>query len=120
MAMPAFLLLSISFLDFIPFSINLKNQLLLITKDLVPNSYSNKFANDLIATLLKKKITLFSFIFPIILFYSSNAMLGIIKCFNFSIKENRGNFLYHRLKAIILTFFFSTFIYYSTILYIRN
>ncbi len=103
MAIPALLLLFIAITPYLPQDYNIKNHLLNFLKDITPNSSTHKFISTLIINLSKKKMGLISLLFPVVLFYSSNAMYGIIRSFNISINENKTYLFYSRVKAIFLT-----------------
>ena len=103
MAIPALLLLFIAFTPFLPEDYSLNNHLLKFLKDITPNSSTYKFISNLINNLSKKKFGLISLLFPVVLFYSSNAIYGIIRSFNISINESKTFMFHNRLKAIYLT-----------------
>jgi membrane protein len=72
-------------------------------KDLTPNSNTYKLINTLINDLLKKHVGIFSFGFILVLFYASNATMGIIRTFDNYISEKKAYFLHRRWRAIRLT-----------------
>ncbi|MFX4424011.1 hypothetical protein ABTA75_19235, partial [Acinetobacter baumannii] len=53
--------------------------------------------------LLKKQVGVFSFGFLLLMFYSSNATMGIIRTFDKSISENKTYFLHKRFRSLRLT-----------------
>jgi len=52
---------------------------------------------------LVKHVGIFSFGFLLLIFYASNAMMGIIRTFDRSIQEQKGFFMHRRWRAIRLT-----------------
>ncbi len=102
-AMPAALLFLFSIVPYFPDAINIKKQILHLFKDLTPNSTTYKFIEGLLNDLLKKHVGVFSFGFLLLMFYASNAMIGIIRTFDKSISEKKKYFLHKRWRAIKLT-----------------
>ena len=102
-AMPAALLFLSSIIAYFPEAINFKKQILHLFKDLTPNSTTYKFIEGLLNDLLKKHVGIFSFGFVLLMFYASNAMIGIIRTFDKSISEKKVYFLHKRWRAIKLT-----------------
>ncbi len=103
MALPAGLLFLFSVIPYLPESLDLRKQLLNLFKDLTPNSETYKFIQGLMNDLMKKHTGVFSFGFLLLMFYSSNATMGIIRTFDKSIAENKKYFLHKRWRAIKLT-----------------
>lgn len=101
-AMPAALLFLFSIIPYFPEAINLKKQILHLFKDLTPNSTTYKFIEGLLNDLLKKHVGIFSFGFVLLMFYASNAMIGIIRTFDKSVSEKKVYFLHRRWRAIKL------------------
>lgn len=102
-AMPAALLFLFSIIPYFPEAINIKKQILHLFKDLTPNSTTYKFIEGLLNDLLKKHVGVFSFGFVLLMYYASNAMMGIIRTFDKSIAEKKKYFLHRRWRAIKLT-----------------
>lgn len=103
MALPAAFLFIFSIIPYLPDSFDFKGQMLNLFKDLTPNSNTYKLINTLISDLLKKHVGIFSFGFILVLFYASNATMGIIRTFDKSISEKKAYFLHRRWRAIRLT-----------------
>jgi membrane protein len=102
-ALPAALLFLFSIIPYLPESLNARKQVLGLFKDLTPNSSTYTLIQGTIDTLFKKHVGIFSFGFVLLVFYSSNAMLGVIRTFDKSISENKIFFLHRRWRAIKLT-----------------
>lgn len=121
MALPAALLFFFTLIPYFPDEFNVKKEIFLLLKDITPNSNTYKFLEDLINSLNKKRIGVFSFGFILIIYYSSNAMMGVINCFDKSIKENKKYYLYARLRALKVTFFlFLLFFLSLTFLFLKD
>jgi membrane protein len=104
-AIPAGMIFICTLIPYLPVHQQIKRQLLLITRDITPtqNAYSlvSQFLEDF---LEKPRVGLLSFGFVLALFYSSNAMIGIMHSFNKSLIYNRKrNALQTRWMAIKLT-----------------
>jgi membrane protein len=102
-ALPASMLFLFSIIPYFPEAINFKRQILHLFKDLTPNSTTYKFIEGLLNDLLKKHVGVFSFGFVLLMFYASNAMIGIIRTFDKSVSEKKVYFLHKRWRAIKLT-----------------
>ncbi len=103
MALPAGFLFLFSIIPYFPKTFKVKKQILSIFKDISPNSSTYRFILDIINDLLSQHVGVFSFGFLLLLFYSSNAMTGIIRSFDKSIMQNKPFFLHQRMRAIRLT-----------------
>src|ERR1700748_2122273 len=104
-AIPAATIFICTLVPYLPVSQQIKHQLLLLTQDITPNQNTyllvSKFLEDF---LDKPRVGLLSFGFVLALFYSSNAMMGIMRSFNKSLIYNaRRNPLQTRWMAIKLT-----------------
>jgi membrane protein len=104
-AIPAATIFICTLIPYLPVSQQIERQLLLLTRDLTPNQNTyllvRQFLEDF---LVKPRVGLLSFGFLLTLFYSSNAMLGIMRSFNKSLIYNtRRNPLQTRWMAIKLT-----------------
>lgn len=114
-ALPAALLFLFSIIPYLPDTLNAKRQVFGLFKDLTPNSSTYTLIQSTIDALFKKQVGVFSFGFLLLIFYSSNAMLGVIRTFDRSISEKKRFFLHRRWRAIqltvilILLFFISVF-----------
>src|SRR3984957_10476844 len=104
-AIPAAMIFICTLIPYLPVSRQIERQLLLLTKDITPNQNTyvlvSQFLQDFLA---KPRVGLLSFGFILALFYSSNAMMGIMRSFNKSLIYNaRRNPLQTRWMAIKLT-----------------
>ena len=116
MALPAAMLFLFSLIPYLPESGKLELQVLGLFKDIAPNSETSLFIKDILDGLLKQHVGLFSFGFLLLMFYASNAMIGIIRTFDKSIYENKKFFLHQRWRAIRLTLILIVLIIISTLL----
>ncbi len=103
MALPAALLFLFSLIPYFPESFKVDKQILSLFKDITPNSETYRFVRDIINDLLKKHVGIFSFGFVLLIFYASNAMIGIIRTFDKSIQEQKAFIFHQRWRAIQLT-----------------
>lgn len=105
MAIPALLIFLLTLVPYFPVSKQFHNELLRITSDLTPNRNTYDLVHGLVDDFLNKpRGGLLSFGFLLVLFYSSNAMMGVIRTFDRSVAEPyKPNFLKKRLRAIRLT-----------------
>ncbi|HEX5150025.1 MAG TPA: YihY/virulence factor BrkB family protein [Parafilimonas sp.] len=105
MAIPAAAIFLFTLIPYFPIAKNMQDQLFNFLQDVLPNTESREL---IITTMLdlfnKEKTGLLSIGFVLALFYSSNAMLGIIRTFDASLVEKRKKkFMQKRLRAIKLT-----------------
>jgi Predicted membrane protein len=117
-ALPAMLLFLFSLVPYLPESLNIKAAILGLFKDLTPNSGSYKLIVTIVNEILKKHVGVFSFGFILVMFYSSNAMIGIIRTFDKSIAEKKKFFLHVRVRALRLTLILMLLIILSMVLMI--
>ncbi|MFZ6025775.1 MAG: YihY/virulence factor BrkB family protein [Bacteroidota bacterium] len=103
MALPAALLFLFSLIPYFPKSFNVDKQILSLFKDITPNTETYRFLSDIMIDLLKKNVGIFSFGFLLLVFYASNAMIGIIRTFDRSIQQQKGFLFHQRWRAIQLT-----------------
>jgi len=103
MALPASLLFLFSLIPYFPNANKMEMQILALFKDISPNSATYYFIKDILDGLLAKHVGIFSFGFLLVVFYASNAMMGVIRTFDKSIEEKKGYFLHQRWRAIRLT-----------------
>lgn len=103
MALPAALIFLFSLIPYFPESFKVDKQILSLFKDITPDSETYVFIRDIINDLLKKHVGIFSFGFVLLIFYSSNAMIGIIRTFDKSIQEQKAFIFHQRWRAIQLT-----------------
>ena len=104
MALPAALLFLFSVIPYFPDALSFQKQILDLFKDLTPNSNTYTLIQNLLNDLFKKHVGVFSSGFVLVMFYSSNAMMGIIRTFDKSIQETKSFIFHRRLRAIRLTF----------------
>ncbi|MCW3088674.1 MAG: Membrane protein [Sediminibacterium sp.] len=105
MALPAALLFLFSLIPYFPKSENVRREIFRLLKDITPNSVTFKFVNSIVDDILNTQHGgIFSFGFLLLIFYASNAMLGVIKTFDKSIQEHKRVFFHKRMRAIRLTF----------------
>lgn len=105
MALPAAILFLFSLIPLFPNSKSFRREIMHLFKDITPNTSTYKFIEKILDDLLDNQhIGIFSFGFLLLIFYSSNAMIGVIRTFDKSIKEHQPRFLHRRLRAIRLTF----------------
>jgi membrane protein len=104
-AIPAATIFICTLIPYLPVSQQIKQQLLFITRDITPNQNTYVLVKQFLEDFLDKpRAGLLSFGFVLALFYSSNAMIGIMRSFNKSLIYNtRRNALQTRWMAIKLT-----------------
>ncbi len=105
MALPAGAIFLFTLIPYFPIARNLQDELFKFIEDVMPNSESRTLIMTTMLDLFNKpKTGLLSVGFILALYYSSNAMLGIIRTFDASLLTKRKrNFLHRRLRAIKLT-----------------
>jgi membrane protein len=103
MALPATLLFLFSLIPYFPQAKKMELQVLALFKDIAPNSATYFFIKDILDGLLDKHVGIFSFGFLLVMFYASNAMMGVIRTFDKSIEEKKAYFMHQRWRAIRLT-----------------
>lgn len=118
MALPAALLFLFSIIPYLPNSSSFDTQIMGFFKDIAPNSNTYNLIHDMLKGLLVKHVGIFSFGFILLIYYASNAMIGIIRTFDKTIKEKRNFFLHKRLRAIFLTCILIVLVIVSTTLLI--
>src|ERR1700716_3081680 len=88
-AIPAATIFICTLIPYLPISQQIKHQLLLITRDVTPNQNTYLLVSQFLEDFLDKpRVGLLSFGFVLALFYSSNAMIGIMLSFNKSLIYN--------------------------------
>jgi membrane protein len=104
-AIPAATIFICTLIPYLPVSKQIEHQLLLVTKDITPNQNTYLLVSQFLSDFLDKpRVGLLSFGFLLALFYSSNAMLGIMRSFDKSLIYNtKRNVLEARWMAIKLT-----------------
>ena len=104
MALPAAILFLFSLIPYFPKPESFSKEILNLFKDVTPNSSTYNFIANILNDLLDNQhVGIFSFGFLLLIFYSSNAMIGIIRTFDKSIKEHTNIFFHQRWRAIRLT-----------------
>jgi membrane protein len=105
MAIPAGCIFIFTLVPYLPIAKEFNVELLKLTKELTPNQstyfFIKEFLDDFFDT---QRGGLLSFVFLLVLFYSSNAMMGIIRAFDKSISDKTGWLFHKRWRAIRLTF----------------
>jgi membrane protein len=104
-AIPAAAIFICTLIPYLPVSKQIEHQLLLVTKDITPNQNTYLLVSQFLSDFLDKpRVGLLSFGFLLAIFYSSNAMLGIMRSFNKSLIYNtKRNALEARWMAVKLT-----------------
>jgi membrane protein len=104
-AIPAAAIFICTLIPYLPVSHQIERQLLFITRDITPNQNTYVLVSQFLEDFLDKpRVGLLSFGFLLTLFYSSNAMLGIMRSFNKSLIYNtRRSIFESRWMAIKLT-----------------
>lgn len=105
MAIPAGCLFLFTLVPYFPVAKNIHAELMSVISDISPNDTTRKLIADFLDDFFNKpKTGLLSIGFVLALFYTSNAMMGIIRSFDRSlISRAKTNFLRKRLRAIKLT-----------------
>ena len=103
MALPAAMLFLFSIVPYLPESKDFDTQIMGLFKDIAPNSNTYLLIKNILDGLLVKHVGIFSFGFILLMYYSSNAVLGIIRTFDKSIFEKKVFFLHRRWRALVLT-----------------
>lgn len=105
MAIPAAAIFLFTLIPYFPVAKNMQDVLFKFIQDVLPNSESRELIMTTMLDLFNKpKTGLLSIGFILALFYSSNAMFGIIRTFDASLVERtRKKFMQRRLRAIKLT-----------------
>ena len=106
MAIPAVLICLFTIIPYMPISKQFTKELLRITSHITPNKNSYDFVNSFLKDFLNTpRVGLLSFSFILVIFYASNAMLSIIKTFDFAIYKHKKNtsLIRKRIKAVRLT-----------------
>ncbi len=105
MAIPAATIFLCTLIPYMPVSKQITKELLLLTKDITPNQNTYLLIKSFLEDFLNTpREGLLSLGFLLALFYSSNAMIGIMRSFNRSlIHSTRRNFFQKRWVALKLT-----------------
>jgi len=105
MAIPATAIFLFTLIPYFPIAKKIQKELFDFIQDVLPDNESRSLIMTTMNDLFNKpKTGLLSIGFILALFYSSNAMLGIIRTFDASlVVKRKRNFLHRRLRAIKLT-----------------
>lgn len=105
MAIPAAAIFLFTLIPYFPIAKNMQYELFKFIADVLPNSESRDLIMNTMNDLFNKpKTGLLSIGFILAIFYSSNAMLGVIRTFDASLVEKKKKqFMGKRLRAIKLT-----------------
>ncbi len=105
MAIPAATIFICTLIPYLPVSRKLTKQLLILTREITPNQNTYQLVSDFLNDFLNKpRGGLLSIGLIVALYYSSNAMLGLMRSFNKSLVQyTKRNFLQNRIIAIRLT-----------------
>lgn len=105
MAIPAATIFLCTLIPYMPVSKQITRELLLLTKDITPNLNTYLLVKSFLEDFLDTpREGLLSLGFLLVMFYSSNAMIGIMRSFNRSlIHSTKRNFFQKRWVALKLT-----------------
>ncbi|MCX6209671.1 MAG: YihY/virulence factor BrkB family protein [Bacteroidetes bacterium] len=105
MAIPAACIFIFTLVPYLPIAKLFNVELLKLTRELTPNQSTYLFVKDFLDDFFgRQRGGLLSFGILLVLFYASNAMMGIIRTFDNSIAEKKGWLFHKRWRAIKLTF----------------
>jgi membrane protein len=105
MAIPAACIFIFTLVPYLPIAKQFNVELLKLTKELTPNQTTYLFVKDFLDDFFgRQRGGLLSFGILLVIFYASNAMMGIIRTFDKSISETKGWLFHKRWRAIKLTF----------------
>jgi len=104
MAIPAATIFLFTLVPYLPISKDIYRELLRFVRDLTPNQQTQQLVMGFLDDFFNsRKKGLLSVGFLLAVFYSSNAMMGIIRTFDRSvIAPHRSGFLHKRLRALAL------------------
>ncbi|MDB5192981.1 MAG: YihY/virulence factor BrkB family protein [Segetibacter sp.] len=106
MAVPAAFICIFTIIPYMPISERFRAELLELTRQITRNQEAYNFVNNFLTDYLDNpRVGLLSFGFILVIFYASNAMLGVIRTFDKSIYQYKvkTNFIKKRWKAIKMT-----------------
>jgi membrane protein len=117
MALPAAILFLFSLVPYFSSGKDLTKEILRLFKDITPNTETYNLVNDMVSDLIMQHHAgVFSIGFLVLIFYASNAMMGVIRSFDRSIQEHKKKYFFHRrVKAIKLTFILMILIVLATL-----
>ena len=121
-AIPAAAIFLCTLIPYLPISKEIEKQLLLVTKDITPNQNTYVLIKGFLEDfLVKQRVALLSFGFLLAIFYSSNAMMGLMRSFNKSLIYNtKRNVFQNRWMAIKLTALIICFLIGSVIILVTQ
>src|SRR3984885_2853193 len=104
-AIPAAAIFICTLIPYLPISKEITHQLMLVTKDITPNQTTSTMVQDFLKDFLNKpRNGLLSFGFLLAIFYSSNAIISMMRSFDKSLINNKSrSFLQTRWMAVKLT-----------------
>lgn len=104
MAIPAACIFLFTLVPYLQVGKQFNVELLKLTKELTPNQSTYIFVKNFLDDFFgRQRGGLLSFGFLLVIFYSSNAMMGIIRTFDKSIEQKKGWLFHKRWRAIKLT-----------------
>jgi len=106
MAIPPLMIFLFTLVPYMPIAKEFNRELLLLVKDITPNQNTYRLAEEFIRDFTRPRGGLLSFGFLLIILFSSNAMIGIMRSFDRSlhtVHKERRNFFKFRWTAIRLT-----------------
>ncbi|MFY7964472.1 MAG: YihY/virulence factor BrkB family protein [Chitinophagaceae bacterium] len=105
MAIPASCIFIFTLVPYLSIGKQFNVELLKLTKELTPNQNTYLFVKDFLDDFFgRQRGGLLSFGILLVLYYASNAMMGIIRTFDKSIAQTKGWLFHKRWRAIQLTF----------------
>lgn len=105
MAIPAACIFIFTLVPYLPIGKQFNVELLKLTKEFTPNQNTYLFVKDFLDDFFgRQRGGLLSFGILLVLYYASNAMMGIIRTFDKSIAQKSGWLFHKRWRAIQLTF----------------
>src|SRR2546423_5928439 len=118
LAIPAGTIFVCTLIPYLPISKQVTSELLILVKDYTINQNTYALIKDFLDDFLKTERTgLLSLGFLLVIYYASNAMMGIMRSFDKSlIYSTRRNFLQRRWMAIRLTLLVLVMVLFSIIL----
>lgn len=104
MAIPGVCIFIFTLVPYLPIAKEFNAELLRLTRDLTPNQNTYKFVKDFLDDFFStSRSGLLSFGFLLVIFYASNAMMGIIRAFDQSVDVHKKYIFNKRWRAIRLT-----------------
>jgi membrane protein len=112
MAIPAATIFLFTLVPYLPIAQQFTEEILKLTRDLTPNQNTYRLVSGFLDDFFNRpRNALLSFGFLLAIYYSSNAMMGVIRTFDKSIyEESRKGFFIQRRRAILLTLIMITLV----------